>query len=218
MEVRSIPHHMTKQWLTERHYARRMPAITYAFGLFHDDALSGVCTYGPPARQLNNGYGIFGGQLEVPTFELNRLVIADDLPDNSLSRFVAGTFRYLPHPCCLVSYADANHGHHGYIYQATNWIYTGTSSPEVKYINKHTGKDIHARTVVDLFGSRERSGLPDWVETGHQQGKYRYVMFIGSKRQRRQMRQAMVYDELPYPKGNNRRYETTPVAQQGAMF
>ena len=38
------------------HYARRWPSISYAYGLFRDDELAGVVTYGtPPSSPLREG-------------------------------------------------------------------------------------------------------------------------------------------------------------------
>jgi len=47
----------------------------------------------------------------------------------------------------LVSYADPEQGHHGGIYQATNWIYQGVSSKAIKVWYK--GKWAHKKTVDD---------------------------------------------------------------------
>jgi len=57
--------------------------------------------------------------------ELNRLVIDEGSKKNVLSFFVSQTLKKLPCPNVVVSYADTSQNHHGYIYQATNWIYTG---------------------------------------------------------------------------------------------
>lgn len=46
----------------------------------------------------------------------------------------------------IVSYADPNNGHHGGIYQATNWIYSGDTSPDAKYIDRN-GRAWHSRQV-----------------------------------------------------------------------
>lgn len=212
LEVRPIPIYLARPWILDRHYAHRMPAVSHIFGLF-TDVLAGVCTFGPPARQLNNGKGIFGGKLETSTFELNRLVVADQLPKNALSRFVSGALKQLPAPCCVVSYADANQGHHGYIYQATNWCYTGLTTPELEYISPD-GVAIHPRTVVDLFGTRSVADLPSGWDVVRTSGKHRYVMFVGSKTERRQMQRALVYETRPYPKGLNDRYEAQTVGAQ----
>jgi hypothetical protein len=47
----------------------------------------------------------------------------------------------------LVSYADPEQGHHGGIYQATNWVYQGVSSKAIKIWYK--GKWAHKKTVDD---------------------------------------------------------------------
>jgi hypothetical protein len=45
----------------------------------------------------------------------------------------------------IVSFADPNHDHNGAIYQAMNWIYTGTSSAGYKFLKN--GKEYHSRQV-----------------------------------------------------------------------
>lgn len=209
--VRAIPAEQTHDWLLHKHYAHRIPPITHSFGLYNSDLLLiGVCTYGTPARMLNNGYGVFGGKLPTLTLELNRLVIADGLPKNTLSFFVAQTFGLLPAPACLVSYADSNAGHHGYIYQATNWLFCGVTAKEVIYFNTRTNEVMHPRTIVSTYGSRAVADLPEWITVDKEAGgKYRYVMFVGTKAQRKAMRAALAYEVLPYPKGDNSRYDST---------
>ena len=46
--VKSIAKHLCKEWLLHKHYAKRIPSISYAFGLFDED-LIGVMTIGKPA-------------------------------------------------------------------------------------------------------------------------------------------------------------------------
>lgn len=48
-EVKEITYNQTKPFLLNIHYARRMPCIQYAYGLFIDDVLCGCVTYGQPA-------------------------------------------------------------------------------------------------------------------------------------------------------------------------
>jgi hypothetical protein len=219
-KVQSIKKEETKQWLLYKHYAKRVPPIELAFGLYKDKVLQGVCTFGMPARMLNNGYGCFGDEIEVKTYELNRLVINEGLKKNALSYFVAECLNLIPKPCCIVSYADGNNGHHGYIYQATNWIYTGITASEKMYIDKRKNKIVHPRTIVEMFGSRELSVLPDWIEVSKEEsGKYRYFQFLGNKTDRKRMKKHLKYDVLPYPKGNNNRYDASFKPQtQGLLF
>ena len=210
-KVYPIPKDQTYDWLLKKHYAKRIPSISYAFGLYDGgNDLQGVCTFGTPARMLNNGYGCFGGEISVDTYELNRLVVNDALPSNCLSYFVGKCLNYINKPCCIVSYADGNNGHHGYIYQATNWIYTGITTMEKIYIDRNTGETIHPRTVVSLFGSREESSLPEHIEISKEiSGKHRYFKFLGDKAKVREMKKFFKYSILPYPKGKNQRYDAS---------
>lgn len=207
--VRTIESSQCKDWLLHKHYAKRIPAIVYSFGLYDEKLLlQGICTFGTPARMLNNGYGCFGGEIQITTYELNRLVINEGLEKNILSFFVAECLKLLPKPVCIVSYADGNNGHHGYIYQATNWIYTGITSSEKIYINTRTNDVLHPRTVVSMFGSREVEKLPDYIEISKEEsGKYRYFQFLGNKTEVKRMKKHLKYEILPYPKGNNNRYD-----------
>ena len=209
--VKPIDSAQCKEWLLYKHYAKRIPPISYSFGLYTTDLiLQGICTFGTPARMLNNGYGCFGGELSITTYELNRLVVNDGLEKNTLSFFVAECLRLLPKPICIVSYADGNNGHHGYIYQATNWIYTGITSMENIYIDKRTNEIIHPRTIVSIYGSRESDKLPDYIEiTKEERGKYRYFKFLGKKKEVKKMKSKLKYPTLEYPKGENIRYDSS---------
>ena len=106
------------------HYARRMPCIQYAYGLFQDSELIGVVTYGQPASP-SVCKGIAGEENRHRVLELNRLVILPNSPPNSASFLVAHSLKLLPKDMFIVSYADSAWGHKGYVYQATNWLYTG---------------------------------------------------------------------------------------------
>jgi hypothetical protein len=216
LAVEPIPPNLARPWLLERHYAKRIPLLSFIYGLWIDHELQGVCTFGPPPRQFNDGYGLFAKQLVMPTYELNRLVVGDDMPPNTLSRFVAGALAQLPRPMAVVSYADPNHGHHGFIYQATNWLYLGPTAPTPKFMDPD-GKSIHRRTVVELFGTSALDAIPDWVQLGEQVGKHRYLKLLGSKTDRRRMMTHLAYEILPYPKGDNDRYLAAPVANQLAL-
>lgn len=218
--IKSIKKEETHDWLKNKHYAGRIPIITKSFGLFEDDRLVGVCTFGPPARMLNDGYGAFDGEIKVDTYELNRLVTNDSLPKNTTSYFVSSCLKKMPEPSLIVSYADANSGHHGYIYQATNFMYCGVTSAEKKYINKNTGEEYHPRTVVQMFGSREEDSLPEEIELSKEPtGKFKYFYFVGNKREVRNMKNHFKYEEKPYPKGDNDEYDASYQPQvQSELF
>jgi len=209
--VKSIDKWECKDWLLNKHYAHKIPLIIYAFGLFNEqNLLCGCCTFSPPARMLNMGYGIFGDTIKVHTIELSRLVVNEGMEKNVLSFFVSKSINFLPTPICIISYADSNSGHHGYIYQATNWHYCGITSIEKTYFDTINNKILHPRTVVQNYGSREVDKLPKHIEINKENGgKYRYVKFLGNKNQIKEMILKNTYPILPYPKGDNTRYDAS---------
>ena len=191
IEARRIEYGDTKDYILTKHYAQRMPMITYAFGLFINDELRGVCTFGKPASPTLCR-GVCGDEHESSVFELNRLVVDDGLPKNSLSQFVSKCLKQLKKDdLIIVSYADDGKGHHGYIYQATNWIYTGMTKRRTE---KYSGKNKHSRHYDESMKHLRK------VRTS----KHRYVYFTGKSR--KIFKSALSYSIQPYPKGENRRY------------
>jgi len=199
--VEPIDSKETHPWLLEKHYAHRLPSISYAFGLFNKDKiLQGVCTFGyPPNYEYNDGKCVFK-KYKCLTLELNRLVINESLPKNILSYFISQCFKKLPKPLCIVSYADPNNGHQGYIYQATNWIYSGTSTPKKQYTFED-GSTFDIRRGIDKKGKI--------VSVVSLKPTHRYFMFLGNKKERKEMLNDFSFPILPYPKGDNKRYDAS---------
>lgn len=187
MEVKQITYEQTKPFLLEIHYARRMPSISWAFGLFEDDNIVGCITYGKPASN-NLCVGLAGEENSKYVYELNRLVITTDTP-NSASFLIGRSLRLLPKPLYIVSYADDGWGHKGYVYQATNWLYTGMTRPRT---------DIYSESGH----SRHHSG--DVTRRQKRSGKHRYVFCVGDKKK---MAMAIKYPITDYPKGNSIKYD-----------
>ena len=209
--VKSIDNFQCKEWLLYKHYAKRLPPIEYAFGLFDlDGTIQGCITYGTPVsstlRNLwHNKYKLM---------ELNRLCINEGLEKNVLSFLVSQLLSFLPKPLVLVSYADTSQGHHGYIYQATNWIYTGLSIP-FKDIAVKGLENNHHTTIEDLVRGKEnrteelRKIFGDRLYYVDRPRKHRYFYFIGNRRQVKDMLTMLPYKIEPYPKGDNRRYDAS---------
>ncbi len=145
-KVHKIQNYQCKDWILNKHYAKRMCSISYVFGLFNtDNILVGIITFGmPPSSTLAKS--ICGEEYKEYVLELNRLVVNDGLPKNTLSFFVSNSIKKLPKNNIIVSFADANMNHNGYIYQATNFIYTGLTSNTSKLIDRF-GDEFHFRNI-----------------------------------------------------------------------
>jgi len=193
-KIKSIDTEQSKEWLLKKHYAKRMCSISYCFGLFDiTNTLIGVCTFGSPASR-SLCIGVCGVQNSNKVFELNRLCVNDGLERNVLSYFVSSCLKLLPNDLIIVSYADTSQGHNGYIYQATNWIYTGATKERTD-INTENGK--HSRHYDKRIDKKSNRKL--------RSSKHRYVYFTGSKK----LQSFLNYKIQPYPKGENKRYDSS---------
>jgi hypothetical protein len=189
--VKEISYDDTKPFILEKHYAKRMPSISFAYGLFEQNKLIGVCTIGKPASPFLCK-GICGEEEQKRVFELNRLVLNEDTQKNTASFFVGSVLRALKeNDLILVSYADEGMGHYGYVYQATNWIYTGKTKART---DKYMPGKKHSRHYTEEFAHLRK------VRTS----KHRYVFFTGSSK--RYLLKKLRYNIYPYPKGDSERY------------
>lgn len=195
MTVEQITYEQTKPFILGIHYARRMPCIQYAFGLFDNDLLIGVVTYGQPASP-SLCKGVAGEENRKKVLELNRLVILPEYNQSNYASFLVGnSLKMLPNERYIVSYADAGGwGHIGYVYQATNWLYTGLTKPRTdKY--SESGHSRH-------YGANETRRQ---IRTA----KHRYIILVGDRRTKRHMMQQLKYKVIDeYPKGDSRHYDT----------
>lgn len=201
VEVRRITYQEIKPWILQKHYARRMPSVSYAFGCFIDGELVGVVSYGSPASRTLC-MGICGKENTDKVIELNRLVIESD-QKNLASLLVGRSMKLLPKPKIVVSFADTGQGHIGYVYQATNFIYTGLTK---------------ARTDLDTGNKHHRhyDKNADYSKRKIRHQKHRYVYFVGCDKA---TKQSLKYPVEPYPKGESKRYDTgEKLSVQGVLL
>jgi len=218
MIVLSIKPSETHQWLLEKHYAKRIPIIRYAFGLYENDLLVGIITYGPTPTPQVQKY-MLGKGWEDKIMELNRLCISTSTK-NAASILVGKSLSMLPKPMAIVSYADGGQGHVGYVYQATNFIYTGavTAHDDEYIIN---GKKTHARTLTSQGITKPKEwAKANNIEIVKAKPKHRYIYFCGSKNQKKEMLNLLTYPVIAqYPKGESKRYDAGgSVATQQMLF
>jgi hypothetical protein len=201
MKVQAIDYQTVTPWILKKHYARRLPSISHSFGMFNDvNELTGVVTYGVPASNFLCT-GICGEQFKSIVLELNRLVV----DDGKASFLISQSLKQIPAPKIIVSYADTAMNHVGYVYQATNWIYTGCTKER-----------------TDMFageGKHSRHSKGDKSKRQFRSAKHRYVFFVGSRTQKKCFQKHLNYPVVPYPKGTPSRYDAScPVPKQMALI
>ena len=194
INVRPIPANEAEPWIIAKHYQKRMCMIVHAFGAFRGTDLIGVVTYGLPASP-HLCRGICGKEWADNVLELNRLCCENT--NDTASRLIGRSLRMLPSPSIVVSYADTKQGHVGYVYQATNWIYTGLSAKRLDAVK------------VGEENKHSRGKWGEGFEYVERSRKHRYIFFVGSKIQKKKLASLLRYDCEPYPKGESRRYDAS---------
>jgi hypothetical protein len=99
----------------------------------------------------------------------------------------------------IVSFADPEQGHHGGIYQATNWVYSGTSAKSTVYIDANNRK-WHSRMVkksgvTTVYGKTRKVVTPEECVKVQCEGKHRYLFPLDKA-----MKKQIAPLAKPYPK------------------
>ena len=189
------------------HYAKAVPVNTLGYNVYNqNDDWCGVVLYGMGANNhIGTEYGLNQGQV----YELVRVALNGK--QECTSQAVAMTLKQIHKDCPLcrliVSYADCDQNHLGTIYQATNWVYVGTSmqnQTDSSWIIK--GKRIHGRVISDyvrikggLKGLTRKEFLRMYFDKNATEyitkGKRKYLYALDKK-----MKQQIAKLALPYPK------------------
>jgi hypothetical protein len=208
MRVVSISKSVADAFVTQKHYSRRASIFWAGFGLEEDGQITGVAVYGQPSPPIQKH--AFKDR-DFRLYELARVVVQSKTK-NASSFLVGNSLKLLePKPCAVISYADMEQNHCGIIYQATNWLYTGsTKSHDKAYIVD--GKRTHPMTLRDQgITDPTRWAKENGIEMVKPMEKHRYFQFVGDKRQRAAMRNKLNYPVVgQYPKCDQQRYDDGP--------
>lgn len=208
MRVIPISKSVADAFVKQKHYSRRASIFWAGFGLEEDGQITGVAVYGQPSPPIQKH--AFKDR-DFRLYELARVVVQSKTK-NASSFLVGNSLKLLePKPCAVISYADMEQNHCGIIYQATNWLYTGsTKSHDKAYIVD--GKRTHPMTLRDQgITDPTRWAKENGIEMVKPMEKHRYFQFVGDKRQRSAMRSKLNYPALAqYPKCDQQRYDDGP--------
>ena len=194
-QMRQIDAKTAIDFLLPRHYSGRKPQVSIAFGLYIDDELSAVCTFGKPASPYLC-IGVCGREEKEHVYELNRVCRLEKCTVQ-MSHFVGWCLKQLKKKdWIIVSYSDTAMNHHGYVYQATNFLYTGCTKK---------------RTDMYVKGKHSRHATKDNCSTKIRKvrsAKHRYIYFCTNNKQlKKRWMKELRYPIKPYPKGDNSKYQ-----------
>lgn len=194
-------HEAAKYACENWHYSGCLPVGKLVkVGAWEDGKYIGVVLFGRGAN--NNMLKPFGLEQDQGC-ELVRIALTKH--NSPVSRITAQAIRFLKKQSdglrLIVSYADPEQGHHGGIYQAGNWIYTGPSGKAIKVF--YNGKWSHKKTVDDA--GVDQSKLKKKIV----QGKHRYLMPLDDE-----MRKRILPLAKPYPKRAKQAMVSSPETQR----
>lgn len=198
--IKQIDYQAAMKLIIKNHYLHRTCPCSYAFSLFNlKDEIVGVVIYGVSCSSTLLK-GICGEVEKHNVYELTRLWLSDDLPKNCESYLISNTIKLLDKEI-IVSFADSSQNHIGYVYQATNFIYTGLSAkfrdPKVKGLeHQHHATYAHGMSMAQV---REKYGEEN-VYYVDRPRKYRYIFFNANKKRKKELMKELKYPILPYPK------------------
>jgi hypothetical protein len=189
-------HEAAKYACENWHYSGCLPGAKKCvfIGAWEDQKFIGTVIFSPGATSnLGAPYGLN----QITCTELVRIALKEH--SSFVSQIVSKAFKFLkkrsPGIRLVVSFADPHAGHAGGIYQAGNWVYTGTSS-ETSVFQAPDGRIIHPRS---LGASDFKKGLKKLPPAGSQKiklpGKHRYLMPLDDE-----MRKRILPLSKPYPK------------------
>ena len=189
-----------RPFIVDIHYAKKFPPITYLYGLYDENELVGVISYGVCPSDLVCR-GICGYEHRKEVIQLNRLVLKYNRK-NEASFLVAKSLKMLPKPAIVISYADTKQNHIGIVYQATNFLYIGLSLKMKEWRIKDS--DMHSRTISQQFSLEEKKSNPDKFYQVYRDRKHRYIYFLGNKKQIKTYKDKLNYKIEKYPKRNQK--------------
>jgi len=184
--------HACENW----HYSGCLPmGKLVKVGAWEDRKFIGVVIFGRGATpNLGKPYGLD----QTECVELVRIALRDHA--TPVSKIAAIAIRMLkksnPKVRLIVSFADRSQGHHGGIYQAGNWVYSGVGASSRFWLVN--GQVTHPRTVIERGGSNSLEGakkIDPKAEAVQVPGKHRYLMPMD-----KQMRKRVQSMSKPYPK------------------
>jgi hypothetical protein len=181
------------------HYSKSVPVPPLVkIGAWENGKFIGVVIF---SRGANNNLLKPFGLEQTEGCELTRIALAKH--STPVSRIVRFAILFLKQKSeglrLIVSFADPSEGHHGGVYQAGNWIYTGRQPSTTEYVAPD-GKQWHGRMVskdgkIRVHGIYRKCWRVDQCRPVVKEGKHRYLMPLDA-----QMRSRILTLSKPYPK------------------
>jgi len=213
--VREISYDEARNVVLASEWLANLGTSEHCYGLFFGRYLGGVVCFGRTAGTKVVS-SICGEQHAHKVITLCRGACSWWTPKNAATFLINASCREMSKKGynIFVAYSDPAAGEIGTVYQASNWLYCGTTNPTEKF--RTPSGEVKDARLVSAY-SRDRTGgtikykrsraeqkqmmMEEGYEFYRDGGrKHRYVGIYGDRRTKRLLRSALRWDVLPYPK------------------
>jgi len=197
------------------HYSKSVPMPPIVkIGVWEADLFVGVVLF---SRGASPALGAAYGLSQSECCELTRIALRAHV--SPVSRIIGIALRFIknsnPGLRLIISFADPNQGHHGGVYQAGGWIYTGESAEKIDFIGpdgrKLLNRQVSTSGIVKQFGKMTRTAKRSECKPVHLPGKHRYLMPLDNE-----MRAKVLPLSKPYPKRPKQAMEVPTSQRRGS--
>lgn len=224
--VREVDFETAKQIIVRYEWLGNMGSTRYAFGLYFGQYLAGVVCFGTTAG-ARTAESVCGKDYANRVMVLNRGACVHWAHPHSASFLIRRACHLMTQKGInvFVAYSDVEAGEIGTVYQASNWLYCGTTKrANALFVwsgrpQPNSMKDGHPRderTISQLTRDRSSGSGPYRARCSRDEmkqqlvregfvfftalPKHRYVFFDGDRRTRKLLRASLQWKTLPYPK------------------
>lgn len=205
--LRPITREIAKPFIEKWEWLGTLGTMKFAYGLYFGYKLGVVLVFSKTTTWQAE-VSICGEEYRDKVILLARGAAANWAPPNANSYAIAQTLKAVEKDTpyrIVLAYSDRRAGEVGTIYQALNWLFIGWGA---------TGKDHVPKALVDTTDMRFHTrGLPkelksksSLLKAGYEvidvprANKGRYITFLGSRKERKELLAALKFRALPYPK------------------
>ena len=198
------------------HYSKKIPVGKLVkVGAWEGGRFIGAIIFGDGL--LGPKRVVYGGVDKFKVAEIVRVALSDH--QHEVSRMISIAVKLLRKRCpgieLVVAFADQGENHHGGIYQASNFVYTGTTEIGRLFKHKLTGRILHNRAVSvngyrSHFGHVRKVPRADECEIVGGTRKHRYLLPLTPD-----MKEIALKMRKPYPKRATSETSDTPGHQPG---
>ncbi len=205
--LRPIVREVAKPFIEKYEWLGTLGTMKFAYGLYFGYKL-GVALVFSKTTTWQAEVSICGEKYRDKVILLARGAAANWCPPNANSYAIAQTLKAVERDTdyrIILAYSDRRAGEVGTIYQALNFRFIGWGA---------TGKDHVPKALVDPTDMRFHTrGLPKELKSksallkaGYEvidvprANKGRYITFLGSRKERKELLEALRFRALPYPK------------------